>query len=153
MKNSQNIPEEAKKYHHITPNITIENEIHTSRGNFGLLPSTARSAGLRSGSLVSGRRIEPGRRPALQSRGSWAVTRSNRNQELSLNQEPAPRGFAYSSRTLPVKPRQAMAVWNVPLARSFDWERVLSPPFWLAPKARRYPSLGQRPRKRIAAKS
>jgi hypothetical protein len=30
-----------------------------------------RSAGLRSGALVSGRRIEPGRRPALQSRGSW----------------------------------------------------------------------------------
>ena len=44
-----------------------------------------RSAGLRSGALVSGRRIEPGRRPALQSRGSWPVSRSNWNRGLSMN--------------------------------------------------------------------
>jgi hypothetical protein len=46
-----------------------------------------RSAGLRPGALVSGRRIEPGRRPALQSRGSWAVGRSQRNKRLLRNRE------------------------------------------------------------------
>ena len=41
-----------------------------------------RSTGLRSGALVSDRRIEPGRRPALQSRGSWAVGRSQRTSDF-----------------------------------------------------------------------
>jgi hypothetical protein len=46
--------------------------------------SMNRSAGLRSGALVSGRRIEPGRRPALQWRGSWPVSRSKRNKGLPV---------------------------------------------------------------------
>jgi hypothetical protein len=47
--------------------------------------SMNRSAGLRPGSLVSDRRIEPGRRPALPARGSWPVSRSKWNKGLSMN--------------------------------------------------------------------
>ena len=52
---------------------------------------------------MSGRRNEPGRRPALQSRGSWAVGRSQWNRRLPMN-----------------RPLQAAAGWSAVAGRGAE---------------------------------